>query len=840
MLYPGNFEDKIEFNQIRYFISSYCLSSLGKDELNKMTYLCDLNQIILHIKQTLEFVDILCNDECPDLLIYDLRSSIKRIRINDSFLSVQELFDLYRLLGTLTKLIQYLNKQNETHSYIYPNLQLLTTDIKSFPEIYKSIGLIINDFGEIKNTASQALDRIRRDKSVAERNVSKILQTILKKAQKDGIVDNNTAPSMRDGRLVIPIAPAFKRKISGIIHDESDSGKTVYVEPTQVVEANNLITELENEERKEIIRILKNITSIIRPNIELLLQSFSFLGEVDFVRAKAKFAILTESKLPQIEPAPLLHWNHAVHPLLKIYLDRKTSEKQEVVPLDIYLSMPSQRILIISGPNAGGKSVCLKTVGLLQYMLQCGMPIPIGEDSKCGIFNDLFISIGDEQSLENELSTFSSYLYNMKTMMKCSNEYSLLLIDEFGGGTEPMIGGALAQAILKKLNNKRVFGIITTHFHNLKQYAQETEGIVNGAMLYDRGEMRPLFQLRIGTPGSSFAIEIARKIGIPNDVIDEASDIVGSDYISSDRYIQDIIRDKRYWENKRNEIHQKEKRMDLLLSQYEEDIKKLKEEKSKIIDKAKEEAKALLDKSNAIIERTIKEIKESQAEKEQTKALRQELDEFKKDIALTPADELELYIQKKVEKIKARQKRKAVNITNNKNNKEESISTNHSMENEPQIILKEGDYVKMKGQNSIGKIIKIDNARNALVAFGVIQMNVKIEQLELTIPQTKEKRSATFVSKETHDNIRETTLTFKTEIDIRGMRVEEALQTIKYYMDDAQVASVSRVRILHGTGSGILRKVIRDYLSTLPAVISAYDENPQFGGAGITIVNLEY
>ena len=334
--------------------------------------------------------------------------------------------------------------------------------------------------------------------------------------------------------------------------------------PTQVVEANNLITELENEERKEIIKILKSITAHIRPHISDILNSFNLLADVDFIRAKAKLTIQIDGRRPIINNTPLLHWNHAIHPLLKIFFAKKQSDKQDVIPLDIALESPNQRILLISGPNAGGKSVCLKTVGLLQYMLQCGFPIPIAEDSTCGIFKDIFINIGDEQSIENELSTFSSHLLNMKIMMKNASAESLLLIDEFGGGTEPMIGGALAQAMLKKLNNNQVFAVITTHFQNLKQYAQETNGIVNAAMLYDRNEMRPLFQLRIGNPGSSFAVEIARKIGIPQDVIKEAAEIVGNDYISSDKYIQDIIRDKRYWENKRNEIHQKEKKMDQL------------------------------------------------------------------------------------------------------------------------------------------------------------------------------------------------------------------------------------------------------------------------------------
>ncbi len=841
MIYPDNFEEKIEFNLVRNFLNSYCLTSLGKDKLSEIKFIIDKEQIILKIKQTIEFTEIIRNEDFPELIFFDLRTSIKRIRVEDSFLSIHELFELYRSIKTLILIIRYLNTMDETRNqdeFKYPNLQLLTHDVTSFPDIYKCISNVLNEFGEIKNSASPELNRIRNEKAAAERNVSKVLHNILKQAQKDGIVDLSTSPSVRDGRLVIPVPPTHKRKISGIIHDESDSGKTVFIEPTQVVEANNLITELENEERKEIIRILKSVTSVIRPNIQELLSSFNLLAEIDFIRAKAKFSLQTNSRLPEIYDNPLLHWNHAIHPLLKIHFERK-NDNQEVIPLDIRLYQPEQRILLISGPNAGGKSVCLKTVGLLQYMLQCGMPIPVGEDSKCGLFKDIFINIGDEQSIENELSTFSSHLLNMKSMMKFSDKDSLLLIDEFGGGTEPLIGGALAQAMLRKLNDNKVFAVITTHFQNLKQYAQETMGIVNGAMLYDRGEMRPLFQLRIGTPGSSFAVEIARKIGIPQEVIEEASSIVGTDYISSDKYIQDIIRDKRYWENKRNEIHQREKKLDAVIAQYEDDIKKLKDEKRKIIDKAKNEAENILSKSNSIIERTIKEIKEAQAEKEQTKEARQNLESFKQEVASTESDELEAYMQRKIEKIKARQKRKAERRAKKdlsvKNQDDIEISNNWVQEE----VFSEGDFVKLKNQQTTGIIIKL-NEKEAVVAFGAVQMKVKRNQLVPSTQPTEPKRAATFVSKETQDNIRETKLNFNTEIDIRGMRADEALQAITYFIDDALVASAHRVRILHGTGNGVLRSVVREYLATIPEISHIKDEHPQFGGTGITIAEFEY
>lgn len=838
MIYPDNFEEKIEFTFIRNYLKGYCISKLGQENVDKMYYLTDIQNILLFINQTLEFCDILKHEDFPDIIIHDHRLSLKRINIEETFLLTNELFELYKSLKSFVSINEFLRRKIEnTEEYKSPNLYLLTVDKEIDKKIITSIERVLDDNGDIKDSASPELRRIRHDKASASRKVSKILYSILKNAQNEGIINTDVSPSIRDGRLVIPVPPAHKRKISGIIHDESDSGKTVYIEPTQVVEANNEITELENQERKEIVRILKSITSEIRPHIRNILSCYDLLGDIDFIRAKAKFSIYTDSILPTIENKPLLDWNSAIHPILKIHLEKKFPGENKIVPLDITLSAPDKRILIISGPNAGGKSVCLKTVGLLQYMLQCGMPVPVNENSKFGIFRDMFINIGDEQSIENELSTFSSHLINMKAMMKYSNDKSLLLIDEFGGGTEPTIGGALAQAMLRKLNENKIFGVITTHFQNLKQYAQVTKGIINGAMLYDRNEMCPLFQLRIGNPGSSFAIEIARKIGIPKEVIDETSEIVGADYISSDKYLQDIIRDKRYWENKRADIHQKEKRLDETVERYEKELKKLREEKNIIISQAKKDAKNIIEQSNAVIERTIKEIKEAEAERQQTKEARERITQFKDKVEEMGNDEYSKRMERQAEKIRRRQERRA------KNKKEGHSPTPSNTSNQVKqqtecVSIKEGDFVKLKGQQTIGKVLKVSGNNDALVVFGSLQMNVKKNNLELTTPPKEEKRAFTFVSRETRDSIRETTLNFNSEIDVRGMRGDEAVQAIKYYVDDAQVASVSRLRILHGTGSGILRQLIREYLSTVPAVVSMHDEHPEFGGAGITIVEL--
>lgn len=506
---------------------------------------------------------------------------------------------------------------------------------------------------------------------------------------------------------------------------------------------------------------------------------------------------------------------------------------KKVVPLDIELNY-KQRILIISGPNAGGKSVCLKTVGLLQYMVQCGMPVPMHERSHIGIFSNIFIDIGDEQSIEDDLSTYSSHLTNMKIMMKSCNERSLILIDEFGGGTEPQIGGAIAEAVLKRFNEKGTFGVITTHYQNLKHFAEDHEGVVNGAMLYDRHLMQALFQLQIGNPGSSFAVEIARKIGLPEDVIADASEIVGSEYINADKYLQDIVRDKRYWEGKRQTIRQREKHMEETIARYQTEMEELQKSRKEIIRQAKEEAERMLQESNARIENTIRTIKEAQAEKEKTRQARQELTDFRTSLDALASKEHEEKIAQKMKKLKEKQERK-------KNKKNEPKATASSPSSAPKVVpIAVGENVKIKGQTSVGQVMEI-NGKNATVAFGSIKTTVKIDRLERTnnAPKTEGIAKSTFVSSQTHDQMYEKKLSFKQDIDVRGMRGDEALQAVTYFIDDAILVGMDRVRILHGTGTGILRTLIRQYLATVPGVSHYADEHVQFGGAGITVVDFD-
>lgn len=826
MIYPQNFEDKIGFCRIRELLSERCLCTLGIQRVKEMRFTDSFDDIKRWISETDELMRILVLGDFPDNHFYDTRTALKRIRIENTFLETDELLQLCRSLDTITHIVEYLLR-TEDDVYLYPRLAKKSEHIGTFSPIVKKIQRIIDDYGNVKDSASTDLAHIRRDIRQATNRISGLLNHILKSAQSEGLVDKNAAPTLRDGRLVIPVVPALKRKIGGIVHDESDSGRTVYIEPTEVVEANNHIRELENDERKEIIRILRDISSEIRPYADDMLNSYEYLADIDFIRAKALFSRKINATKPGLQNKQMIDWAQAVHPLLFLSFEKKGLK---VVPLEIELKHPNQRIVLISGPNAGGKSVCLKTVGLLQYMLQCGLPIPVSEGSQCGIFKHIFIDIGDEQSIEDDLSTYSSHLMNMKYMLRQSDATTLLFIDEFGGGTEPNIGGAIAEAILKRFNYKHAFGVITTHYQNLKQLASETDGIVNGAMLYDRQEMCPLFQLRIGNPGSSFAVEIARKIGIPEDVIQDASDIVGRDYINADKYLQDIVRDKRYWENKRQAIHQHEKKMEQTIERYEADIQRLQAEKKEILSKAKDQAQQLLTESNARIEQTIREIKEAQAEKERTKNIRQDFADFKQDVRNLDTDAMEERVRRQMEKIKARQQRR-------KDKKKDQKDVPTSVVEPKNVVLTDGMYVRMKGQTVTGQIVKINGAE-AQVVFGSIQTNIKLKNLEPATKPKLTKRADTFVSRETQDNIRETSLNFKTEIDVRGMRADEALQAVTYFVDDALVASASRITILHGTGNGILRTLIRQYLATIPAVADYHDELPHMGGAGITVVDL--
>ncbi len=817
MIYPINFEQKIDFQKIRQLISDKCLSPLGKEKVDEMKFSDSFNEIQSLLSQTDEFVRIKKEeDRFPIDNFFDMRPALNRIRVTGSWIELNALFELRRSLQTINSIVAFLENDNEKESK-YPHLIELAGNVIIYPEITKKIDQILDGFGQIKNNASPKLSEIRRDLTSTMNGISKSINAILRKAQTEGYVEKDVSPGVRDGRLVIPVNPSYKRKIKGIVHDESASGKTVFIEPSEVVEANNRIRELESEERREIIKILTEFANYIRPYIPQLLESYEFLAQIDFIQAKASFAIQIGGIKPSMENIQQVDWVHAVHPLLDTALKK---QNRKIVPLDITLE-DDKRILVISGPNAGGKSVCLKTVGLLQYMVQCGLLIPLKENSNVGVFNDIFIDIGDEQSIENDLSTYSSHLMNMKFFERNCNDKSLLLIDEFGSGTEPQIGAAIAEALLDRFNRRKSFGVITTHYQNLKHFANEHIGVVNGAMLYDRHEMRPLFRLSIGNPGSSFAVEIARNIGLPAEVIADASEIVGSDYINMDKYLQDISRDKRYWERKRDEIRRERKRLQEITSKYESDIDEIKQQKKEILTKAREEAERLLNETNARIENTIREIRESEAEKEKTKQLRKELGRFRDnldadDIALSGDREGNTGKSEIRRKLKRKIKADSVKVTKQK----------------MELVI--GSTVRLKGQTTSGEIIDIAG-KKATVVFGMIKSTVDIDKLEaVSNNQIKKEIKAS----NTRDLLHERKLNFRQDIDVRGMRGDEALQAVIYFIDDAIQLSISRVRILHGTGTGALRQIIRDYLSTVSSVSNFRDENIQFGGAGITVVDI--
>ena len=858
MIYPDNFEQKIGFNEIRTMLRERCLSTLGKEQVEKMGFSDHAETVNEWLMQVREFRQLISEvEDFPLQYFYDVRESIVRIRIENTHLEENELFDLRRSLSTIESIVKILNHSYEDDShaeendgwrrekiYTYPALHRLAKDVITFPQIIQRIDQILDKYGKIRDNATPELLQIRRELAKTEGSISRTLYSILRSAQSEGVVEKDVTPTLRDGRLVIPVIPTLKKKIKGIVHDESATGKTVFIEPTEVVEANNRVRELEGEERKEIIRILTNFTNKVRPYVREMMDSYRFLAKIDLIQAKAKIAEIFKAIEPEVEDHPHIDWIRAIHPLLQISLEKKG---EKVVPLDIILTQ-GKRILIISGPNAGGKSVCLKTVGLLQYMLQCGLSIPVSERSKTGVFQNIMIDIGDEQSLENDLSTYSSHLLNMKNMMRAANNSTIILIDEFGTGTEPGIGGAIAEAVLDKFCKQQAYGVITTHYQNLKHFADSHEGVANGAMLYDRHEMKALFQLAIGRPGSSFAIEIARKIGLPEEVIKEASDIVGSEYIQSDKYLQDIVRDKRYWENKRQSIHQREKDMEKTISKYESDIEEIEKSRKQILAKAKQQAEELLKESNKKIENAIREIRENQAEKEETKRIRQELDAFKQEMQEIDTKDNDDKIARKIAQIQQRKERHAKRKAEKAQNQEKAAAALRNAQNKSQAEsnkeLKEGDTVRIKGLTTVGKIESISGDM-ATAVFGGMKTKMRLSRLEHATASTekdkteerKENLASYGISKETRKTIDAHKSNFHQDLDVRGMRGDEALNAVQHFIDDAILVGMPRVRILHGKGNGILRQLIRQYVSSIPNVVHYADEHVQFGGAGITVVD---
>lgn len=822
MVYPENFESKIGFDRIRKLLSDYCLSPMGIEKIDNIQFSNNFGYLEGRLSETREFQNILTfEDNFPSENYFRISDTLNKIRIQGTFPEVQEVFDLKRSLETIKSILNFFKSKEGNR---YPVLSSRCGSVKTYPFVLDSIDRIIDKKGVIKDNASSKLREIRSEIASKSIQASKRLSSILKQAQSDGIVDSDTSVSIRNGRGVIPVSAYDKRKIRGLIHDQSASGKTVFIEPEEIVEINNDIVELGYEERREIVRILTSFADEVRPYIDDLLEANNFLGDIDFIRAKALLGNRLGSIKPVLVNAPLISWSRAAHPLLTIAFEKLQGRK--VVPLDIRLD-EKDRILLISGPNAGGKSVCLKTVGLIQYMLQCGLTIPVSEGSETGLFDNLLIDIGDEQSIENDLSTYSSHLLNMKFFVKNGTDKTLVLIDEFGTGTEPMLGGSIAEAILAELNRQKVFGVITTHYTNLKYFASLTDGIINGAMAFDNHLMQPLFQLNIGKPGSSFAFEIARKIGLPEDILNEAASKAGVKNIDYDRHLKDIARDKRYWETKRQNIRQHEKRLEELMADYEKEISGAKTLRKEIISKAKTEAENLLKESNRVIENTIRQIRESQAEKEKTRDVRQQLEEFRQNVGEenkhteTPAEAKIASLHSRVKKIRKKPEEVIKPVT-------------------AEQPLKAGDSVRMKDTLAAGEIIEIKD-KMVQVETGSLRFIVPIEKIErITRSELKKSLRSHQPVRENDMSVVQRNITFKPEIDIRGVRGEEAINRVRDLIDTAIIVQHRNLRILHGKGNGILRELVRQYLSTADLVKSYRDEHVEFGGAGITVVEMDF
>lgn len=815
-------ERKTAFDGVRHAISQLCISTLGTDCCAQMQFSADYDTVNRRLGQVSEMVAILGGEEgFPIGGISDETERLRSIRPAGTWLPAPDLLRLRTSLGAMAAIEAFFRHRRDDQGHSpYPLLDSLAFTLDPFQTATGAIDRVIDRWGNVKDNASPELSRIRSDLGGMNGVIASAMRRVLARAVKDGYLEPDTAPSMRDGRLVIPVAPMNKRKIPGIVHDESASGKTYFIEPSEIVEANNRLRELQIDERREITRILITLADTLRPEIDGMLESFGLLGEFDFIHAKARYAVQINAAMPHLHREPQLDWYNARHPVLEAALERAG---KQIVPLDITLT-PEKRILLVSGPNAGGKSVTLKTVAVIQYMLQCGVLPPVYDNSHFGLFENIMIDIGDDQSLEDDLSTYSSHLRNMRFFVTNAGAGSLLLIDEFGSGTEPQIGGAIAQALLQRFVDTGAYGVITSHFRNLIHFADCTDGMVNGSMLYDCHRMEPMFRLSIGHPGSSFAIDIARKTGLPADIIARAEEIAGSDYVNFDRYLNDINRDRRYWENKRMSIRQKEKRLDELLERYDTDAESLREQRRQIIADARQEARRILEDSNAAVERTIREIRAAQADRERTLELRRRLDSEKHRLAGENAPDDSHPLLRKADAARQQRRKKA------------KVEKAPAQKAEP---LSVGSNVLLDGQGQPGTILEIQG-QNATVAFGQLKTSVKVSRLQPTLRKAASgaQKSASFISEDTSNRMRERQLQFKQEIDVRGMRVDEALQAVTYFIDDAIQFNSSRVRILHGTGTGALRQYIRSYLDSVPGVKSYHDEDVRLGGAGITVVEL--
>ncbi|MDR3236180.1 MAG: endonuclease MutS2 [Prevotellaceae bacterium] len=720
MIYPLNFEQKTGFDRIRDMVSIQCFTELGRRKVAEAAFSSDWEMVEQSLSQTHEMHTILQMESgFPDAGYVDVSDTLQKLHIEGAHIEVTELAALAQALDTVKSIVTFFKKDRSGASFAraYPYLQALAAGVTVYPEISRRIGTIIDKHGAVRDNASPELQQVRHAIRDKESQVVRRMNAIMRHAQTEGIADNDATVAIRDGRMVIPVSAANKRKLKGLIYDESATGKTVFIEPIETVELNNEIKELHYAEQREIIKILRAFTDFLRPYLPDVKHAAGFLGEIDFIRAKAVTAIGMAAVKPLLSRAPHIDLQDARHPLLEQALKK---DGKSIVPLDLQLTA-DRHILLISGPNAGGKSVCLKTVGLLQYMLQCGFLIPASENSEMGLFDRIFIDIGDEQSIENDLSTYSSHLLNMKYFLRHADARTLVLIDEFGTGTEPAAGGAIAEAVLIRLLERRAFGVITTHYTNLKYYAAGAPGIVNGAMLFDVHHIQPMFRLETGTPGNSFAFELARKTGLPEDVVRLAETKVGEDYVNIEQQLRSIARDKRYWEEKRIKIKIADKRLEDVTAKYEAELTEIQTLRKTIIKEAKDEARQILDDANKRIERTVCEIKEAQAEKERTKAARQQVELLKNEMAREAQAEIDARIARKIEQLKQRQERRAQRTP-----ADAAQTAEPTTDRRPPAV---GDSVRLKGQAGVGEITALDGAKAAVV-FGHMRVNVHIDKLE--------------------------------------------------------------------------------------------------------------
>ena len=833
MLYPENIETKLKMDRIRAAIEAECVSQHGSEIVQSMQFDNDYDTIVAKLAPLSEMMSVMRSDGgFPSDSWGDIREALKRIRIEGTHMQPEELWWLLLLLNAVKSYKNYIEERAER----LPVLWGMVSDVQLYPVLCERIGAITDHEGHIKDTASPTLLGIRREKERLKATIAHRIQKILKDAQHEGFVEADATVSVRDGRMSIPVAAGNKRRISGIEIDQSASGQTVYIEPAEIVALNNRGMELNHEEMREIKLILKGVANEIRPYLDDIISMELYASTMDAIHAKAVFGLQTGGVVPVVENRQGMYWTDARHPLLEAQLK---NQGKQIVPLSIEMEAPKQRIIVISGPNAGGKSVCLQTVGLLQFMLQTGIPIPVSEDSKCGIFDDIFVDIGDEQSIDNDLSTYSSHLMHMKHFVKHTNNKTLILIDEFGTGTEPMLGGAIAESVLNKVNSYDAWGVITTHYTNLKHQATQTEGMVNGAMLFDTKEIRPLFKLKMGQAGSSFAFEIAKKIGLPDEILNDAKNYVGTEHFDYDKHLREIVRDQHYWEQKRKRIHDTEKRLDSTLEQYSTDLENIKRERREIIANAKQEAARMLQDANREIERTIRTIKESQAEREATRKARAEFDAFKERQKQDETSKNDEAIERKMEKIRRRQEQRE----EHKRNKNQEVTQQEAASKPKELPIEIGSLVMIDNdENRTGEVLSL-NDKEAVVAIGNLRTTIKRNRLKITSKSRSKNASnaqkiTIRVASNVSESVRQKKLEFKSEIDVRGMRADEAIERVASFVDEAVICEANRVSILHGKGNGILRQQIRNFLHTLPYVASVADAHVEMGGAGITIVEL--